>query len=107
MWESVEIMWQSKSKYDWGKKNMSSNKSQRKKEIHQQSCVIMGSVRFSHYNDRKITDSIGAVATIAAATAAEISSAAAVAAISAPVAAISAPAWLKMCYAEMFLLFSV
>lgn len=51
----------------------------------------MGSVRFSHYNDRKITDSIGAVATIAAAA----------------VAAISAPAWLKMCYAEMFLLFSV
>lgn len=81
---------------------MSSNKSQRKKEIHQQSCVIMGSVRFSHYNDRKVTDSIGAVATIAAATAtaAEISSAAAV-------AAISAQAWLKMCYAEMFLLFSV
>lgn len=60
----------------------------------------MGSVRFSHYNDRKITDSIGTVATIAAATAAEISSAAAV-------AAISAPARLKMCYAEMFLLFSV
>lgn len=99
MWESVEIMWQSKSKYDWGKKNMSSNKSQRKKkEIHQQSCVIMGSVRFSHYNDRKITDSIGAVATITAAIAAEISSAA---------AAISAAAWLKMCYAEMLLLFSV
>lgn len=72
---------------------MSSNKSQRKK-IHQQSCVIMGSVRFSHYNDRKITDSIGTVATIAAATAAA-------AAIS------SAAAWLKMCYAEILLLFSV
>lgn len=61
----------------------------------------MGSVRFSHYNDRKITDSIGAVATITAAIAAEISSAVAA------VAAISAAAWLKMCYAETLLLFSV
>lgn len=54
----------------------------------------MGSVRFSHYNDRKITDSIGAVATIAATAAAVL-------------AAILAAAWLKMCYAEMLLLFSV